>query len=123
VDDGDAILMAQKLATDLGIGVGISSGANLIAALKVLNKLGPEAIVGTVFPDDNKKYMSTDLLRDEPVKPDFLAPRIKLLRFRAFKRVCHTCCDPLDCIEAQAQDLFPDEPLPPCPRRKPAGRL
>jgi cysteine synthase A len=117
VDDGDAILMAQKLAADLGIGVGISSGANFLGALKVLDTLGPGAIVVTVFPDDNKKYMSTDLLREEPVKPGFLAPDVRLSGFRAFKRVCHTCCDPLDCIEAAAQDLFPDEPLPPCPRR------
>jgi cysteine synthase A len=117
VDDGDAILMAQKLAGDLGIGVGISSGANFLGALKVLDKLGPEATVVTVFPDDNKKYMSTDLLRPEPPKPDFLSPEVELLKFRAFKRVCHTCCDPADCVEAQASELFPDEPLPPCPRR------
>jgi cysteine synthase A len=123
VDDGDAILMAQKLAADLGIGVGISSGANFLGALKVLNRLGPGATIVTVFPDDNKKYMSTDLLRAEPVKADFLTPEIELLRFRAFKRVCQTCCDPFDCIEAQAQDLFPDEPLPPCPRRKPSGTV
>lgn len=117
VDDGDAILMAQKLAAELGIGVGISSGANFLGALKVLDVLGPEATVATVFPDDNKKYMSTDLLRDEPAGPDFLSPEVELLKFRAFKRVCHTCCDPVDCVEAQASELFPDEPLPPCPRR------
>ena len=35
VDDGDAILMAQKLAVELGIGVGISSGANFLGALMV----------------------------------------------------------------------------------------
>jgi cysteine synthase A len=117
VDDGDAILMAQKLAAELGIGVGISSGANFLGSLKVLDELGPEATVVTVFPDDNKKYMSTDLLRDEPSKPEFLSSDIQLLRYRSFKRVCHTCCVPGDCIEAQAHDLFPDEPLPPCPRR------
>ncbi len=38
VDDGDAIIMAQKLASDLGIGVGISSGANFLGA--VLQDLG-----------------------------------------------------------------------------------
>jgi cysteine synthase A len=117
VDDGDAILMAQKLASELGIGVGISSGANFLGALKVLNELGGRATVVTVFPDDNKKYMSTDLLRGEPTRPEFLSNDIRLVRYRAFKRVCHTCCDPLDCIEAQAHDLFPGEPLPLCPRR------
>lgn len=119
VDDGDAILMAQKLAAELGLGVGISSGANFLGALKVLNGLGDQATVVTVFPDDNKKYMSTDLLRSEPAKEGFLSPDIRLVRYRAFKRVCHTCCDPSDCIEAQAHDLFPGEPLPPCPRRGP----
>ena len=33
VDDGDAIIMAQKLSKELGLGVGISSGANFIAAI------------------------------------------------------------------------------------------
>jgi cysteine synthase A len=117
VDDGDAILMAQKLAAELGLGVGISSGANFLGALKILNELGPEAAVVTVFPDDNKKYMSTDLLRNEPPKPEFLSSEVRLLGYRAFKRVCHTCCVPGDCIESQAHDLFPEEPLPPCPRR------
>jgi len=120
VDDGDAILMAQKLASELGIGVGISSGANFIGALKVLEDMGAGATVVTVFPDDNKKYMSTDLLREEPVKPGFLSPEVELLSYRAFKRVCYTCCDPADCVEADAPNLFPDEPLPPCPRRGPS---
>ena len=59
VDDGDAILMAQKLAADLGLGVGISSGANFLGALVVQEHLGVDATVVTVFPDDNKKYLST----------------------------------------------------------------
>ena len=35
VNDGDGIIMAQKLSAELGLAVGISSGANLIAALKL----------------------------------------------------------------------------------------
>jgi cysteine synthase len=50
VADGDAILMAQKLATQLGLGVGISSGANLLGAVLVQERLGPGAVVATVFP-------------------------------------------------------------------------
>ena len=99
VDDGDAIVMAQRLASELGIGVGISSGANLLAALEVQDRMGGEAVVATVFCDDNKKYLSTDLLRDEPVKEGFLSSEVELLGFDAHKRVCRTCCDPEDCVE------------------------
>src|SRR5437773_790642 len=45
VHDGDAILMAQKLGTELGLGVGISAGANFIGALMVQNEMGCEATV------------------------------------------------------------------------------
>ena len=113
VDDGDAILMARKLAASLGLGVGISSGANLLGALMVQEELGPGAVVVTVFPDDNKKYLSTDLLRDEPARDGFLSPRVELLGFYAYKRVCHTCCDPADCLDSGLGDVL----LPPCPRR------
>ena len=97
VDDGDAILMAQKLASGLGLGVGISSGANFLGALMVQEELGPSAVVATVFPDDNKKYLSTDLLRQEPVKDGFLSPGVELDSFSAARRVCRTCCDHPDC--------------------------
>jgi len=117
VDDGDAIIMAQKLASELGLGVGISSGANFIGALKVQNKLGHKSKIVTIFPDDNKKYLSTDLLKKEPVKKDFLSKYIELISFRAFKRVCHTCCDPTQCVEANNLDIGEKITLPPCPRR------
>jgi cysteine synthase A len=93
VHDGDAILMAQKLAAGLGLAVGISSGANFLGALMTQEELGHDSVVATVFPDDNKKYLSTDLLRDERVKTDFLAPEVELLGYEAFKRVCFTCFD------------------------------
>jgi cysteine synthase A len=94
VDDGDAILMAQKLATELGLGVGISSGGNFLASLMAQQELGADAVVATVFSDSNKKYLSTDLLRDEPVEPGHLSPRVQLLGFRAINRVCDFCFDP-----------------------------
>jgi len=102
VDDGDAILMAQMLAARLGLGVGISSGANFLGALKVQEQLGPDAVVVTIFSDDNKKYLSTDLMREEPVKPDFLSPHITLDGFHACKRVCMTCCDEESCAYVAA---------------------
>ncbi len=116
VDDGDAIIMAQKLA-QLGIGVGISSGANLIGALKIQNELGKDSVVTTIFSDDNKKYLSTDLLREEPVKDGFLSNDVKLIGIRSFKRVCHTCCDPTDCVEAHYAEENEIIDLPYCPRR------
>jgi cysteine synthase A len=85
--------MAQKLASGLGLGVGISSGANFLGALMTQDNMGHDAVVTTVFPDDNKKYLSTDLLCEEQVMPGYLTPEIELLGYEAFKRVCFTCFD------------------------------
>ncbi|MCK9420567.1 MAG: PLP-dependent cysteine synthase family protein [Nitrospirae bacterium] len=117
VDDGDAILMAQKLAGEIGIAVGISSGANFLGALKVQNDLGPDTVVVTIFPDDNKKYLSTDLLREERVREGFLSPDVKLLAVRAFKRVCNTCCNPKECEEVFALNRTVEGTMPHCPIR------
>ena len=68
-----------RLAAQLGLAVGISSGANFLGALQVQEDLGPDATVATIFCDSNKKYLSTDLLRDEPVRPGYLSPEIELL--------------------------------------------
>ncbi len=91
VDDGDAIIMAQNLADELGMAVGISSGANFLGALQVQNALGSESVVATVFADDNKKYLSTDLMREEPVKEGYLSPRVRLESCQVIKRVCELC--------------------------------
>lgn len=85
VSDGDAILMAQKLARDLGLAVGISSGANLVGALLAQEKIGPDAVVATVFCDDNKKYLSTDLARSEPIQDDYLTPQVELIGFETVR--------------------------------------
>ncbi len=88
VSDGDAIIMAQKLGK-MGLGVGISSGANFIGAVKALEDLDKndetsvkDRTVVTVFTDDNKKYLTTDLLKEEPVKPGYLSTDIELLGMR-----------------------------------------
>jgi len=85
VDDGDSIIMAQKLAKTLGFGIGISSGANFIGAVKVQNLLGADKTVASVFADDNKKYLSTDLMKEEPVKDGYLSPDIELLEYNTVK--------------------------------------
>ena len=94
VNDGDAILMAQQLAHELGLAVGISSGANFIAAVMAQNKLADDAVVVTVFPDSNKKYLSTDLLRTEPVRDNYLSPEISLSHFEAVRKYkdCNAMC-------------------------------
>ncbi len=116
VDDGDAILMAQKLASQLGLGVGISSGANFIGALMINEKLGPGSIVVTVLPDSNKKYLSTDLLHHETKKSGFISPDVCLLDFVSIKRTCHTCCDPAVCMHSQTEVIRNEFISPYCPK-------
>ncbi len=83
--DGDAILMAQALCRTLGLAVGISSGANIVGAMQLVEDLGPDATVVTVLPDSNKKYLSTDLCLDEPARDDYVTPRVELDSFRAVR--------------------------------------
>ncbi|SJN42683.1 Cysteine synthase [Sphingobacterium sp. JB170] len=85
--DGDSILMAQKLAEQLGLAVGISSGANVIGAIKRKAQLGKDAVVVTLLCDDNKKYLSTDLVREEPAKEGFLSPEIEFQGFTPISRL------------------------------------
>jgi len=87
VSDGDSILMAQKLARKLGLAVGISSGANLIGAIKLQNQSQNPLNIVTVFCDSNKKYLSTDLMREEPLKEGYITPDIELLDYDAFNRM------------------------------------
>jgi len=114
VDDGDSIIMAQKLAKELGIAVGISSGANFLGALMKLEKLGSEATVVTVFSDDNKKYLSTGLMQNEPVKKGFLSTDVKLKSFIALKRNCITCCNPDECRMLVDREVISDIEFPQC---------
>jgi cysteine synthase A len=115
VDDGDAIIMAQKLSAELGLGVGISSGANFLGAIVALEKLGKDAVVVTVFSDSNKKYLTTDLMREEPEKETYIAPNVHLEYFTSIKRVCITCCNPEQCLEYGTGSA--EYPLPACARR------
>lgn len=119
IDDGDAIIMSQKLA-ERGLGVGISSGANFIGALMVQNEMGADAVVATVFADDNKKYLSTDLLKTEPVKAGFLSTDVEITSIKAYKRVCALCCDnPDECDEAKCKEMEKEIMLKACPKRQP----
>ena len=93
VNDGDSIILSQMLASRLGLAVGISSGANFLGAIKIQNELGSQANVVTTFSDSNKKYLSTDLMRTEPVRSGYLSTNVELLDFRIFRRTCQACSD------------------------------
>ena len=74
VDDEDAINMARILARRFGLGVGISSGANLIASI-----LSGKDNVVTIFADDFKKYLTTDLTKDINLDKKLISDNIEIL--------------------------------------------
>lgn len=84
VDDGDSIIMAQKIAKELGFAVGISSGANFIGALQLMLANPQYKNVVTIFSDNNRKYLSTDYSRNEPVREGFLSPDVELISLEVF---------------------------------------
>lgn len=57
----DAKAMARRLATEEGLFAGTSSGANVVAALQIAERLGPGAKVATLMVDSGMKYLSTDV--------------------------------------------------------------
>jgi cysteine synthase len=65
VSTAEAQAMSRRLAKEEGLFVGTSSGANVVAALRVARELGPEATVATVMVDSGLRYLSTDLFRPE----------------------------------------------------------
>ena len=85
VDDGDAIIMAQMLSKQLGIGVGISSGANFLGCMMAQEKLGKDKVIVTTFADDNKKYLSTDYAEEQEVKDHYMTNDIQLLDVKAHR--------------------------------------
>lgn len=79
INDNDAINMSRILANELGLGVGISSGANLIGSI-LLNEKNNKPTV-TVFADDNKKYLTTDLSKEVDKNSEFISNNVKLLDY------------------------------------------
>jgi cysteine synthase A len=57
--------MARQLARKESIFAGTSSGGNVHAAIRVAEKLGPNATVATLMVDSGLKYLSTDLYRTD----------------------------------------------------------
>ena len=63
VSTEEAKAMSRRLAREEGIFAGTSSGANVVAALRVAKQLGPHATVATIIVDSGLRYLSTDLFR------------------------------------------------------------
>lgn len=80
IKDDDALNMSKKLAKELGLGVGISSGANIMGAILLQNKVNQPVV--TVFPDDNKKYLSTELMNDINKNEDLISNKVKLIGYK-----------------------------------------
>ena len=77
INDDDAVNMSRILSRKLGLGVGISSGANFIASVILNDKL--ENPVVTIFVDDNKKYLSTDIIKPIDNNEEFISNKIELI--------------------------------------------
>ena len=61
----DAKAMARRLAREEALFAGTSSGANVLAAIQVAERLGPDATVVTLIADSGLKYLSTDVYRKD----------------------------------------------------------
>ena len=77
INDDDAINMSRKLSRELGLGVGISSGANFLGSVLLTDDIKQNVI--TVFPDDNKKYLSTELSDEIDLNLKFISNKIELV--------------------------------------------
>ena len=80
IHDEDAINMSRILAKKFGLGVGISSGANLLAA--IISAKDNDNIV-TVFADDFKKYLTTDLTKEINNDSNLISNQINIISVEA----------------------------------------
>ena len=78
IHDCDAINMSKRLAKEFGLGIGISSGANFLASVLMDSD---DLKIATVFPDDNKKYITTKLSEEIDDDPKLISNGINLLSF------------------------------------------
>ena len=63
VSTAEAWAMSRRLAREEGLFTGASGGANVVAALRVAERLGPETAVATILCDSCLRYLSTELYR------------------------------------------------------------
>ena len=64
VSASDAMAMSRRLAREEGVFAGASSGANVVAALRLAERLGPDATVVTLMIDTGIKYLSTEVYKE-----------------------------------------------------------
>jgi cysteine synthase len=77
VASDEAEAMARRLAREEALFAGTSSGANVVAALRVAERLGPEVVVVTVLVDSGLKYLTTEVYRGISGRDARIAPRIR----------------------------------------------
>lgn len=65
VDNEEAFQWARRMAREEGVLGGISSGAAVLAALKIARRLGAGKRVVAVIPSNGERYLTTDLYRFE----------------------------------------------------------
>lgn len=65
VSSADAMAMTRRLSRRFGLLVGTSSGANIVAALRIAGEMGPGATVVTILCDRAERYFSTRLFEGE----------------------------------------------------------
>jgi cysteine synthase A len=63
IGDEEAIAMTRRLAQEEGIFAGISSGANVVGAHRLAERLGPDAVIVTLAVDSGFKYLSVNPYR------------------------------------------------------------
>ena len=78
IHDCDAINMSKRIAKEFGLGIGISSGANFLASVIMDSD---DFKIATVFPDDNKKYITTKLSEEIDDDSELISNKIELLGF------------------------------------------
>lgn len=82
IHDMDAINMSRRLSAELGLGVGISSGANLLGCILLQDEIKTPVV--TVFADDNKKYLSTDLSKPIDENNKYISNQVKLITYEVY---------------------------------------
>lgn len=63
VSTGEAKAMTRRLVREEGLFAGTSSGANVVAAIRLAQRMGPKATVATILVDSGLRYLSTDVFR------------------------------------------------------------